>query len=443
MRPLLHRALDLPANLEAEQELIGAMLLDCERAWPLIRGQIGEADFLDARHARIFAAAATLAERGEVANGVTLKSAFERDQALEEVGGPVYLARLAASATTIRNVGDYARHLRDLAGRRRLIETAERMIARASNVDLDTSATLIAGDAMEEVRSIGLSDDPFAFRTGREIAIEEVESWGAPAGLDSTGFPKFDVALGGGLQPGTCVGVVARMKVGKSVFLGSVSANLARAAVPHAYIWLEMSDRQIVRRQMAFSLGLSGKALLHARHRADDALRARAAEQAVQWSQAQIMPKRALMELDQIRDAIALAKHKFGIKGAMIDYLQLIRGQRHGQSRVEHLENVAQTLAEIAKRENVWILSAAQENAQEGVRWGDGMLMAFDQVFRLHRDPDGAGELPTLAALTVMVTRDTPRIDVGSIDAAGVVQSPGLIFDGRGPMFVEPEPEII
>ncbi|HUE46405.1 MAG TPA: DnaB-like helicase N-terminal domain-containing protein, partial [Aestuariivirgaceae bacterium] len=109
-----------PHNLEAEQNLLGAILVNNE-AWDRVAGFLAPEHFFEAVHARIFETAATLIRAGKLASPVTLKTYFERDSALNEIGGPVYLARLAAAAATIINAEEYGRLLYDLALRRRLI----------------------------------------------------------------------------------------------------------------------------------------------------------------------------------------------------------------------------------------------------------------------------------------------------------------------------------
>jgi replicative DNA helicase len=91
-----------PQNLEAEQALLGAILANNEAA-DRVTTFLGPEHFSEAVHARIYEASTTLIRMGKLASAVTLKNHFENDQSLKEIGGPAYLARLAASATTIIN----------------------------------------------------------------------------------------------------------------------------------------------------------------------------------------------------------------------------------------------------------------------------------------------------------------------------------------------------
>src|SRR5438477_9350240 len=109
-----------PHNLEAEQALLGAILVNNE-ACDRVSAFLEPGHFFEAVHARIYEAAATLIRAGKLASPVTLKTYFERDETLKEIGGPIYLARLAAAATTIINADEYGRGISELAQRRNLI----------------------------------------------------------------------------------------------------------------------------------------------------------------------------------------------------------------------------------------------------------------------------------------------------------------------------------
>ncbi len=130
---------ELPHNFEAEQALLGAILINNE-AYSRVSDFLRAEHFFDPVNGRIFEAAAKLIERHQVANPVTLKNLFEGDEALADVGGAKYLARLAAAAVTIINAGDYGRTIFDLHLRRKLIELAETMRAEAESPDLDSDA---------------------------------------------------------------------------------------------------------------------------------------------------------------------------------------------------------------------------------------------------------------------------------------------------------------
>ena len=128
----------LPHNIEAEQALLGAILLNNDSL-----DQV--ADFLDARHfyeplhGRIYTAMRNLIESGKMASPVILRSFFSDDPVMKEIGGLDYLSNLTTAATTILNAGQYGRLIYDLALRRMLIEASEDIRTLAQDAPVDIS----------------------------------------------------------------------------------------------------------------------------------------------------------------------------------------------------------------------------------------------------------------------------------------------------------------
>ncbi len=128
-----------PHNSEAEQALLGAILLN-NAAFHRVAEFLLAEHFAEGVHGRIFAAIAKLIERGQIADPVTLKGLFDQDGALAEIGGVQYLARLATSAVTIINAEDYGRTIHDLYLRRQLINIGEDTVNDAYAHDLERDA---------------------------------------------------------------------------------------------------------------------------------------------------------------------------------------------------------------------------------------------------------------------------------------------------------------
>lgn len=128
-----------PSNVEAEQALLGAVMVnnDC---FHQLSSFLEPIHFYDPVHARIFEAICKLIQRGLLASPVTLKNYFDRDEGLAEIGGTQYLARLAASATTVINAEFYGRIIHDLSIRRGLIRLGEDVVNRSYDAPVDVSA---------------------------------------------------------------------------------------------------------------------------------------------------------------------------------------------------------------------------------------------------------------------------------------------------------------
>jgi replicative DNA helicase len=125
----------MPHSIEAEQQLLGAILTDNE-TYDRVTSLISAQHFFDPVHARIYEVAQARITKNTLASPVTLKAFMEDDEGLKELGGPAYLARLAASAVGTFAVRDYAQMIYDLAVRRDLIKLGRDIADRAAKVDV-------------------------------------------------------------------------------------------------------------------------------------------------------------------------------------------------------------------------------------------------------------------------------------------------------------------
>jgi hypothetical protein len=139
-----------PHNADAEQALLGAILID-NRKYRGVAGFLRTEHFGNAVHGRIFAAMERLICNGTTANPVTLKNLFDQDGALTQIGGAQYQARLAAEGAMVTNAEDYARIIFDLAGRRALIDAVQETLDQAYQVDLNRSSADIAASLVNRI----------------------------------------------------------------------------------------------------------------------------------------------------------------------------------------------------------------------------------------------------------------------------------------------------
>src|SRR5579863_8518997 len=147
-----------PANVEAEQALLGAILVN-NAAYHRVAEFLKPEHFAEGVHGRIFAAIAKLMERGQLANPVTLKNLFDQDGALAEIGGAQYLARIASSVVTIINAEDYGRIIYDLHLRRQLITIGSDVVNDAHAYDLDHTATQQIETAEQKLFELATTGD--------------------------------------------------------------------------------------------------------------------------------------------------------------------------------------------------------------------------------------------------------------------------------------------
>lgn len=224
-----------PANLQAEQALLGAILAN-NRAYEMVAGFLEPQHFADAVHAYVYEAAADLILDGRVADAVTLKSRLEESGALHEVGGSAYLAQLLASMVGITNAREYARAIHDTWLRRQLIEIGESIVNNGFGAEPD-----LDGLAQRERAEQLLSE--LAGQHGRtsrvttvgkmvKAAVERAEQahrTGVAPGV-VFGMPTVDRALDGLVDAGTLTLLAGLPGSGKTSLIGQMGKALGRRA---------------------------------------------------------------------------------------------------------------------------------------------------------------------------------------------------------------------
>jgi replicative DNA helicase len=403
-------------NFDAEQALLAALLARNElwyKATEIVRPE----HFADPLHGRIFAAIGRTFQAGSIANVVTLKGEFDGDPALADQGGARYLARLAAGVVTL-HIGDYCEVVRDLWVRRELANRAEALKAAAGSPD--ASVEDMIASAIGDLHELSAQGRQTA-RSKRAVAESLVNSIMRPPAVYSTGLKGLDEALGGGLFAGKMVGVSARKKVGKTVLLGTISHNLARAGIPHLFIALEMSPSEIEQRNAARELEINSIAFLK---EPSKELARRVAEYACGTTDTALYESAPGASLDEVRRMVSRAVVTQGIKGVILDYWQLVGGKARNETEEYHLRNVAQWLADVCRKHGLWCLIAAQQNQDGNSRGGEGLRLACDVYFALNREKGSDG-----AWLEMQESRYLPYRNVGSAVA------PALWLNHHGPFF--------
>jgi replicative DNA helicase len=255
-----------PANSEAEQALLGAILVNNathHRVADFLRAE----HFYNPPHQRIYAAAVTLIERGQIADPATLKGYFAQDEALAEIGGADYLGRLAASVITIINAGDYGRTIYDCYLRRQLIEIATAAVNEAYDADIDVDGGQLLTSTQDKLGAIALTDAAGSCITLGRAAAEAAQYAGdafrrGGAGGTPTGLKVWDDSYGG-LFGGDSVVIGARPGMGKTALALTIGINVARRSLAEdparprrvAMFEREMSARAI---GMRYNAAISG-----------------------------------------------------------------------------------------------------------------------------------------------------------------------------------------
>lgn len=426
-------AIDWPVNYEAEQAVLGAILLK-NATYAQVSGFLEPQHFAEPAHQKIYEACQVIIERGQCASPVSLKAYFEKDEGLIQIGGTAYLAALTNAVVSTINTDEMGRMVLDLYQRREIIQISLESIEAAQNVALDNSATDVA--AMTTANLIGLGTANADLVSIGSAVGEVLDDLANPQhGAIPIGMPRLDATMGGGLFPGKFYGLSAKQKAGKTTMLTSISYSLMfnspAGPVPHLYICMEMGAKEIAQRLVARRLGINSLAFLELGTKDKVKVRTGDGDHDFRWYSRQnitdmvmnahndfkqrglVFQQRPRLSIDALRTTLAQAALSGKFKGVIVDYLQLVTGVKRGQSGADHLDHVAQTLAEFAKEYGMWIITAAQLNREGNVRGGDGLLNACDMTFSLNRVNENEDKIGDEAWMDMTASRYTPYRHVG------------------------------
>ncbi|ABQ32063.1 MULTISPECIES: replicative DNA helicase [Acidiphilium] len=369
-----------PANLEAEQALLGALLAN-NKAYERVSEFLAPEHFADAVHGRIYEAIARRIEAGQVADPVTLRATFEHSGLLDDVGGAAYLGQLLTAMVGIINAGDYGRIIYDAWIRRQLIELGELTVNRGfgSDPELDGTAQIEAAEqALFDLATKGGSEGAaMTFETALAMAIDTAakafERDGKVSGL-TTGLTDLD-ARTGGLHPSDLLILAGRPGMGKTalatkIAFGAAQAllNEARAENPNAeakqcvaVFSLEMSAEQLATRLLAEEARVSSDRIRRGEIGQKDfdnfvAVSRRIARLPL------IIDDTPAITLSALRTRCRRLRRTRGLALIVVDYLQLMRpaaGTRP-DNRVLEISQITQGLKAIAKELSVPVIALSQ-----------------------------------------------------------------------------------
>jgi replicative DNA helicase len=258
-----------PANLEAEQALLGGLLAN-NKAYDRFGGLLEARHFADVVHAKIFEVIRIRIEAGQLADGVTIGQIFEGNHELDEAGGPAYVRGLIGAMVGIVNVGEYARMIRELWLRREIIDKCVAAAEAAFNADPEVSAPAILSGLDTDLAE--LSRDGAGGSDARDsatVAREVMQSFEAAAarkgGLSgiTTGYTGFD-RMTGGMMGGQLILCGARPGMGKTALSLGLATRSAAAGSRIFYASAEMLASQVLARAVAAAAGQPITAALRA-----------------------------------------------------------------------------------------------------------------------------------------------------------------------------------
>ncbi len=350
-----------PQSIEAEQSVIGGLLLDNNALDKVVDVLVPE-DFYRNDHRLIFEHMRSIIERNMPADIVTVAESLDSSGKLQEVGGIAYLGALAQNTPSSANIRRYAEIVHEKAIRRGLRSVAEGIIEACQGSAIG-DAEIIARNAEEEMARLldrrGGDPEPFHETIGKVLTeIDRRREFGKELAGLATGIQEFD-ELTGGLEPGQLVIVAARPSVGKTV-LGCNIADFVARHTPTLFFTLEMTGNEIGMRILAARSEVPMH-LMRVGTGKDEHWDRMGEVHAKAGSTKLFIDDMAASTIAYVRAKARSIKRKHGLGLIVIDYLQLMRGQQ-GVNRTQEVGSISRGLKALAKELHVPIIALAQLN---------------------------------------------------------------------------------
>lgn len=442
-----------PYSLEAEQAVLGALLLDPE-SFATVAEILKSDDFYGEGHREIYRALKRLAESGRPIDMVTVTEELQQQGLLEKAGGASYIASLAGAVPTAVNVSYYAQIVAEKGLLRALINGCTQLAERGYEDGVESERLLDEAERM--IMELSTRRQSRSYRSLRDLLIETLEkieqlyqNKGEVTGL-STGFKDLD-RLTSGLQPSDLILLAARPSMGKTSLGLNIAQNVAlKSGVPVGIFSLEMSADQVVQRILCSEALVDQQRLRTGYLREDDWSRLLGA--ATRLSEAPVFiddtPAISLLELRSKARRLKL-EHNIGL--LVIDYLQLMHAGKRVENRVQEISEISRFLKSLARELDIPVLALSQlsravEQRSERVpmlsdlREGGSLEQDSDVVLFIYRDdyynPDS--EKKGIADVIVAKQRNGP---VGTVELAFLKEFTKFVDleKSEPPVFSEPD----
>ena len=357
-----------PQNLEAEQSVLGAVLLS-DTALPalIIDERLHPADFYREGHGRIYQAMLDLHSLGEPVDALTLVEHLKQAGDLESVGGRAAIDLLAGSVPAVGNVRQYARIVRDNAMLRRLLRASYEIQSQVHShealprdlVDMAERAILEVGheDSRKDFVAI------HALLSSELDKLERLSREGKAITGTASGFEDLDT-ITGGFQPGNLIILAARPSMGKSALMANFAENAALESKKAVALFsLEMSESELAQRFIASQASIRGDDLRKGKVPSSRWPKILQASNRLAESPLYIDDSSDLSVLDVRAKARRLAQQNAdGLGLILIDYLQLMRASGAVDNRVEQIGQISRGLKTLARELNVPVIALSQLN---------------------------------------------------------------------------------
>lgn len=353
-----------PQNLEAEQSVLGSILLK-ENAFGNVIEILTADDFYSPAHKSIFKAMVALFEKNEPHDLITLTNYLKDDNCLDDIGGAAYLANLTSIVPVTANISSYAKIIRQKAVLRKLIDVntdiAGRCYEEQGEIDqlVDEAEQAIFDIAGQKggQKFTALKDIiPDAFARVEQLYKRKELITGVPTGY-------FDIdKMTAGLQPSDLIILAGRPSMGKTAFAMNLAQHAALVEKTGVAIFsLEMSKEQLTMRLLSSVGRIDSQRIRTGKLHDDDWPKLTRAVGMLSDAPIYIDDTPAISVLDMRSKVRRLAsQHDIGM--ILVDYLQLMRGRTNSENRTQEISDISRSLKALAKEHNVPVLALSQLN---------------------------------------------------------------------------------
>jgi replicative DNA helicase len=362
----------LPQNIEAEQDLLGALLSD-NNIFDNIADNLDEAHFFNPLNGRIFAATRKLYSNGQLANPVTLKSYFIGDANFVEIDIESYLRELIENVTSLSDAKFYAEDIYQCFLRRRLILISDDTISRSRTASMEQNAESLIEETEQQLFELAENDKvtsglvPLtqALRSAIDRAEAAYKNSGHISGV-GTGLTGLNNMLGG-LQPSDLIILAGRPGMGKTALATNIAFHAATTNRTDenpqhvAFFSLEMSADQLANRILSSETGIPSDELRLGKVNADQFTNVVKTSDAIENAPFFIDDTPGL-SVSQLASRARRLKRTHGLGLIVVDYLQLLSAPMgtRSENRVQEISTISRTLKNIAKELQIPVLALSQ-----------------------------------------------------------------------------------
>ncbi len=349
-----------PHNLEAEQAVLGSMLLD-ERTVPAVISRISEADFYSPAHKIIFTVAKEIFQTGKTPDTISVLDTLRKKSKLDGIGGASFLAKLTDIIPLSSRIGNYCRIIHEKSQLRRMIQVASGVVA---DCYLEQDPQSIADDFGRDFFELAAgrsSEGAKSIEDSLSEVFDEIEKrhkkGDGLAGIE-TMFFDLDRILSG-LCRSDLIILAGRPSMGKTAFAMQLTENVARQGHRALVFSLEMSRNQLIERSLARLSGVNLSSIRSGSITDSDwpkLINYRGALQALPV----VIDDTAALSITQIRARARMIHSRNTLGLIVVDYMQLCRGE--GQNREQQVSEISRGLKALAKELNVPVVALSQLN---------------------------------------------------------------------------------